>query len=146
STYTASPQELPIYPIATAISLAFFVPDPIDIERTRVLEVELARFPSFAVADAWAEFGEAHLDWLLSQMNTNLKEHREWWNRAIRFSVRWDELRAARNPALSPSERFKCLQHLRDHLGPENWQSGHMPDPPLHRFKNGPPPPSPLKS
>jgi hypothetical protein len=121
-------------PIAFAIALAVGSLDPTEVDMARVLHMELARFPPLEVAKAWTKFGDSHYDWVQSQSSE------DWRIESIRFYDRWRHLSNAQDPKRSLSDRMQWLDGLKRGLGPKAYFQGHMPDLPLRRFKDGPPP------
>jgi hypothetical protein len=117
--------------IACAVALAVGSLDPTEVEQARILQVELTRFPSFEVAEAWVNFGRTHRMWLESQGAVCHEI-----NDIIEFIVPWHLLKEAQNPSLPIATRFDALKEL------DEWGLfGEMPAPPLQHFKDGPPPP-----
>jgi hypothetical protein len=133
----------PMLSFAAALTLAFTSPESIEV-KARALKFELARFPSFEVADHWCRFGTAHQEWAYSQ-KVKLPLcgcFRRWFGEAEKLTIQWGWLRRAQNPRISMDDRLAALERLEELLGSEDWLLGRMPLPPLHDFQEGPPPES----
>jgi hypothetical protein len=132
-----------MFPVAAAVALAVtFSWDPMDAEHARLLDLELARFPSAQVTQASFDLNDKHLDWLNLQLEYSpTSQIIEWNNESSWYRRCWGNLKLAQYQNHNLGMRLDALQSLRTELGEVPFALGRMPPPvPIWRFKEGAPP------
>jgi hypothetical protein len=132
-----------MYPVAAAITMAFTLLDPTEVEQARLISLELARFPPAQVTEAYLELNSKHLDWLDLQIEFLATERLiQWRKECWKFEACWCNLALAQDTERSLTRRRGRLEWLKRKLGEVAFSQGHMPPPvPLWRFAEGAPPP-----
>jgi hypothetical protein len=132
-----------MFPVAVAVGLAAtFSWDPMEAEQIRLLNMQLARFPSKNTTEAYLILNHKHQEWLDWQIQVSpTKELIEWRDECLACEYSWMCLYVPQNGKNHLSIRLEGLENLRNQLGGFAFAQGAMPPPvPINRFREGKPP------
>jgi hypothetical protein len=121
-----------MFPLAASLALAF------TFNAAEKLEAELRRLPPREVVKVSLDFYVFHAIWLAIEDHSNpgkedLRKEGHW------NGVAWAALSKAQDSSKSLEERLRCFRTLQEVIGPEAYNRGQMPLPPVHHFKEGRP-------
>src|SRR6516165_1659970 len=83
--------------VAAAFNVLILI-GPLELERSRLLQAELSRFPPFQVAKNWSDFGEWHFEWVENETLKHPQVRKKWLGKAFFFRGAWWRLQTAQDP------------------------------------------------